>query len=822
MNLNDTEFLLNEEPLIKSIDANQDFSTEYLLSHSFEDDSAYQKTASQDSQKSAKAFIAVTNENTENNVAIQDALIIQTHSAINSFLIDYKVAKGHTEADRDLDQNTLKTFLNIFENYCYLIRFYEFQLYVTNRDKYIRLLANFFTINTVENIMYTDDYDMFLEIVKTFVHEPTNIYMRLAKNLLDKSNRLKAQILVTWKNKSEIYTTSALINKKRNIELMNLVLMKICDEFRVTDYELLKREKIILLRILERAFKTWTERKLLNEHFIDFGKELVRERVFKNILVQKRKHLLHNTEKATLKANQAIKRKTLETVRHQENIVKKAEEIQNNFAVKTLKQKYINEIKHAYKSIEYINNKPYVSLKEKALEQMVFNSRLIRQGDARYFDCMKQKCWSSIKKKHILCMLEKRYLSSVKNKNLLLLRQKLHSLTKEKHLSISTQDMLLKKRVLTNWKNEHNFDKASLDTINSNNQLCSTSIKSTLTKWRTMVRNIENEKLLFYERIYREEVAAPVAREFIYRKMLYHYMTLKKNQENAISSHSLSNKKAFFQKSRDTLGAFSSQKSKATTYRKQAVADFNFDRWRLYLNVTSSHDELVTAFLNKKITLDLSRLLYNWNLRIMRNQTMQTPLSTHLKRWKRAQIRGALEIWLEKLKLKEESTAREIKTPFRPYQMHKAFDGTVERGSLSKRLLQNIPLEEKSFVNQNVFSSEYKSSKIKEKKEFLKNLTPSTRFSKELLKPSPVKRNNLRSRIDNKQMSKDHFNSKDYLLSHNGYKDNRFSRNILMSDDSSFNTPMSTSSKISHKNSLKAHNFLSAEEDGGEALPRLK
>lgn len=287
MNLNDTEFLLNEEPLIKSIDANQDFSTEYLLSHSFEDDSAYQKTASQNSQKSAKAFIAVTNENTENNVAIQDALIIQTHSAINSFLIDYKVVKGHTEADRDLDQNTLKTFLNIFENYCYLIRFYEFQLYVTNRDKYIRFLANFFTINTVENIMYTDDYDMFLEIVKTFVHEPTNIYMRLAKNLLDKSNRLKAQILVTWKNKSEIYTTSALINKKRNIELMNLVLMKICDEFRVTDYELLKREKIILLRILERAFKTWTERKLLNEHFIDFGKELVRERVFKNILVQK-------------------------------------------------------------------------------------------------------------------------------------------------------------------------------------------------------------------------------------------------------------------------------------------------------------------------------------------------------------------------------------------------------------------------------------------------------------------------------------------------------------------------------------------------------
>lgn len=822
MNLNDTEFLLNEEPLIQSIDAEQDFSTEYLLNHSFEDDSAYQTPASQGPQQSAEALKPLTKENTEHNVEIQDALIIQTHSAVNSFLNHYKVVKGHNDADGYLDHNTLKTFLNIFENYCYLIRFYEFQLYVTNRDKYIRFLANFFKINTIETIMYTNDYDMFLEIVKTFVYEPTNIYMRLAKNLLDKTNRLKAQTLVSWKNKSEIYTTSALINKKRNSELKNLFLIKICDEFRATDYELLKREKMILLGILEKAFKAWIERKLLNEHFIDFGKELVRERVFKSIWVQKRLFLLHNTEAATLKLNQSIKKKALENLKYQGNILKKAEETQNSFAGETLKQKYINEIKYAYKSIENVYNEPYVSLKEKTLKQMVFNSRLIREGDARYFDRMRQKCWNIIRKKHKLIMLEKTYLNSVKNKNFLMLRQKLHKLTKEKHLAVSTQDMLLKKRVLINWQHKHNFGKASLDVMNSNNQVCSTIMKSALNKWRVMVSNIENEKLLFYERIYRDEVAAPVAREFIYRKIFYHYMRFKKNHENAISSHSVSNKKAFFQRSRDMLDLLSSQMSNATIYRKQAVVDFDFDKWRLYLNVLNSHDELVAALINKKIVSDLSRLLYNWNLRIMRNHTMQTPLLTHLKRWKRAQIRGALEIWLEKLKLKEESTEREIKTPFRPHQMHKAFDGTVERGSLSKRILKSIPLEDKSFVNQNVFSSEYKSSKIKEKKEFLKNLTPSTRFSKELLKPSPVKRNNLKSRVDNKQMMKEHFNSKDYFLSHNGFKDNKFSKNMLVLDDSSFNTPMSTSSKISHKNSLNSHSFLSAEKDDGEALPRLK
>lgn len=821
MDLNDTAYLLSEEPLVESIDANQEFSTEYLLNHSFKEDSTYQKTSSQDSHKSIEALRIITKENTENNVEVQDALIIQTHSAINSLLIHYKVIKGYTEANWDLNQNTLRTFLNIFENYCYLIRFYEFQLYVTNRDKYIRFLANFFTINTIENIIYTDDYNMFLEIVKTFVHEPTNIYMRLAKYLLDKSNRFKAQILVKWKNKCEIYKTSALINKRRNITLKSLFLVKICDEFRTTHYEHLNKEKVILLGILERAFQIWTERKLLNEHFTNFGKELVRERIFKNILENKRKYLLHNTEAATLRVNQAIKKKALGTLRHQRNIMNIAEETKKGFLGETLKKKYFNDIIHVYKSNEYIKSQLYVSLKEKTFKQIVFNFRSIRQGDARYFDFMKQKCWNNIQKRHILIMLEKRYLNSVKNKSLFSVRQKLHSLIKQKHFAISTQDMLSKKRALNNWKNKQNFDRKLVEAIDSNNRICSAFIKSTLNKWRVMLRNLENEKLSFYERIYRKEVAAPVAREYIYREILLYYMRLKKNQENAVTSHSFSNKKAFFQKFRDTNDVYNSQMSKATIYRKQAVVDLDFDKWRLYLYVTNSHDELVTAYLNQKITSDLSRLLYNWNMRIMRNQIMQTPLSTHLKRWKRAQIRGALEIWLEKLKLKEKSRAREIKTPFRPHQIHKTFDGTVERGSLSRRIQQSIPLEEKSFGNQNVFSSEYKSSKIKEKKEFLKNLTPSTRFSKELLKPSPVKRDNLKSRIDSKQLMKDHFNGKDYLLSHIGFKENRFSRNLLMSDDSSFNTPMSTSSKISHKNSLKPHKYPSVDNDG-EALPSLK
>ncbi|SGZ38210.1 uncharacterized protein HGUI_00410 [Hanseniaspora guilliermondii] len=822
MDLNDTEFLLKEEPLIQSIDTSQEFSTEYLLNHSFEADNVYKKIELQDSEQLVKASKTVIKENTEHDVAIQDALIIQTHSAIHSLLNYHKVAKDYNEVKGDLDHDTLKTFLSIFENYCYLIRFYEFQLYVTNKDKYIRFLANLFEVNTVEQIMYTDEFNMFVEIVRTFVHEPTNIYMRLSKSLLEKSNRLKTRIFLSWKNKYKIHKPSIMISKKKDTELKRFFLVKICDEFRATNHELFEKEKITLVRSFERVFRMWAEKKLLKEHFINFGNELVKERFFKNVFLLKRKHLLHISEEATSKVNKKIKRKVLEFLRHQGNLIKTAEDIQNNFVRERIKQKYFDEMKHAFISFEHINRQPHVSLKKKMLKQMVLNARLIREGDTRYFDFMKQKCWNSIQKKLILIKLEKKYLKAVKGKNFLLLRQKLHNINKKKALAISTEDLLLRKRVLINWKTKRIFGKALVDAANNNNQICSAIIRSTMNKWRIMIHNIKDEKLLFFERTYKEEVSALVAREFIYRKILCQYMKLKKNQEMAAKSHSVNTKRAFFLRSRDTLGAIGNQISQATMYRTQAVIDFDFAKWRLYLYVTRSHDELVTAFVNKKIVSDLSRLLYNWNLKIMRNETMQTPLSTHLKRWKRAQIRGALEIWLEKLKSKEESIKMEIKTPFRPYQMHKPFDGTVERGNMSKKILRSIPLEEKNLVNENVFSSEYKSSKIKEKKEILKSLTPSTRFSKELLKPSPVKRHNLKTRIDNNPMMKNYFNSEDYLLSHIGFKDNKFSSNTVKLDETSFNTPMSTSTKLNHKNSLKSHKFLSVEEDDGEFLPSLK
>mgnify|MGYP001328390101 FL=1 len=222
MELNDTEYLLNPALFTDSVTIEDKFSTEYLLNESL----GVENKKADDEQISSKNFDILPSplttpvkEDIESILINQDASIIQTHSAINS------LSGNYTNGDElELEKNTIKTFLKIFENYCYFIRYYEYQLYLSNQDKYIRFLIHLFAKKSSNFFETTEDLNMFIEIVRTFVNEPTNIYMKLSKKVLDKDNTMKASIIWKWNRRSKIYKTSDLINQDSDDEVKKMFL----------------------------------------------------------------------------------------------------------------------------------------------------------------------------------------------------------------------------------------------------------------------------------------------------------------------------------------------------------------------------------------------------------------------------------------------------------------------------------------------------------------------------------------------------------------------------------------------------------------------
>lgn len=821
MELNDTEYLLNPALFTDSVTIEDKFSTEYLLNESL----GVENKKADDEQISSKNFDILPSplttpvkEDIESILINQDASIIQTHSAINS------LSGNYTNGDElELEKNTIKTFLKIFENYCYFIRYYEYQLYLSNQDKYIRFLIHLFAKKSSNFFETTEDLNMFIEIVRTFVNEPTNIYMRLSKKVLDKDNTMKASIIWKWNRRSKIYKTSDLINQDSDDEVKKNVFMDMINKIRITEFELLQTERKFLLKsFIKRYFNLWKEKKKLTEHYVYFGNELIRERFFKESIYSNwRKILLHKDE-ADMHMHKVVKKKAFEKLWLQREINNEAKDKQETFTDYNLKVKYTNNLKQKHSLLETLNEKKDMKLKTETLRQLIFQARLGRQADMVYFGLIKRNCLELLQKKLTLKQLEERFAGATKTRYFKILLKRIRSLDKDEKFAVNANRNLIKKRLLNCLKIKYEMDTKLM--ISADKKAVSTvsSVRTAFDKWRMLVSNIKYEKLMFYEKIYNNEVAVPVAKETVYRHLLSSYMKLKTYEEEGEKLQVLNDKKNFFNAAKKALHKQNAQFLRLASYKSQNVRDAYLNKWRMSLNVVESHDELVLAFLNKRTVTDLSKILYNWNLKVMRNESMNTPLLTHRKRWRRAQLRGVLGVWMEKQRLKEaELVKRAIKTPFKQHDSQKAFNGTVERRNVPHRLF----LEETPFVgtpiNQNIYSSEFKTSKIREKKELLENFTPHSRFSKDLLRPSPVKKQILKTRMESMPSAKDEINSKEYKLSNNS-KDNRYFRNKISLDDASFSTPFSTNSNLRYKTHVSPEIKTSIENSKKTFLPPLK
>lgn len=827
MSSNDTEYLLNQDFFDNDIAVEEELSTEYLLNHSFAPAVASDDNLQQYSKKPEKVMVpnlSKPNEDIENILNNQDASIIQTHSAIHS-LIDNYANNGQFNILKtvNMGQEILETFLKIFENYCYFIRYYEYQLYIANQDKYIRFLSNMFAGNNLDSLQVGEDLNMFIEIIYTFVNEPTNIYMRLSKNLLEKNNKLRSLILNKWSGRYKIYKTSNLVTHDANEEIKKTAFLSMVKKARNIEHELMnKLNQHLLDHSIQNSFDLWREKCNLADHYAHFGNELIKERILKKSIQEKWSLTLIHRNSATDFMNKSLKKRVFAKL----IVCKKNANIydtkQKAFADRNLKQKTMSNLKEQYTSISTLDSESNMNLQKNILDRLLKQSKLLRQADVQYFNSLKKHHWELLQKKLTLSLLERKYKENRMSKYLKTLQVRVNELGKLQRLGKSERKMLLKRSLMVALKHSYNHDKELKSAADKKALAIKSAMKPAFNKWRVMVENIKNEKLIFYERIYTNEVAVPVAREFVFRALLSSYNSLRENSQEANRLHTVNSKKRFVDIAKQKLKGQDELLSEATNYRSTNVKEVYLDKWKMSSYVAESHDELMLAFLNKKMITELGRILYNWNLKVMRNESMNTPLLTHRKRWRRAQLRGALEIWVEKLRLKEAEIAKQtIKTPFRLHQTQKAYSGTVDRSQIPQRFMLDETLFTETPPSQNVYSSEFKSSKIREKKELLGNFTPYSKFSKDLLKPSPVKKQTLRTRLENSSNTKDEFNTNDYLLSNSGPKNKINFRNRGL-EDTTFSTPVSTSSKLSHRKPSLAHGGMNLNENKGGSLPRLK
>lgn len=765
---NDTDYLLKYPSNKSDVDNLINHSTMSLVNKSIED---IMKTDIQH-DISIKLEPRVVTENIEDMLLTQDEKIIKLHAKLYSLF----VKANDTDSRRTIlislgvSNKELIEFIKVFENYCYFIRLYEHQLYCSNNDKYIKFLIDSIVDIELEGANEPVNFKLLKDVILNFNYNPKNIYMRLSWYLYQKEHQSITSIFKKWRTLSSVrHNLQKLHNiwiEKIQRKTLNIFIKKYNKEVdeRNGISDLFYHKKILIDSCLK-----WKQKTLLLEKFIIFGEELVKERIMKNILREKLKHLNLMSINAENFYHGQLKRKIILLFMKSINHLKNENALARIHLDTTRKSHFlINiEIKNTdLRNMTFVANSLSVRKSFRSLCDIA-NSRIL--ADEFYFKTLKLHHWNE--------MLVAYKLSTFKRKQQVITKvfiidtwakktMKQQLMIRKADIKFETRDTNLYKILIFN-KLENKLNVLSnLNNIFEENKLFLS--KSTIIKcfqsWNKLSQSIKINKLEFMLNLFFKQT---------------HHLNIKYNflqsVQNSITTknelsitaeehyHTKLKKKVIFS-FLSNIENLKSQAFIADKYKEKRAASNVVLNMKIKYSLINDFIQLSSVYTDRKLYKNVKRIITNWNLKLLKIKNMSSALDTHSKRWKRAELRGIISLWQDQMHLAEQHRAQlNSSGPDLSLFSEKLLTGDVvlnQQKGFNELHDANIYVTPEKKIQSRRQAIDYLNSKnleIQERRRFYQGSMKKKKMNANemILKPSPIKTSKTLSRTMKKKLNFD-------------------------------------------------------------------
>ncbi|XBW35649.1 hypothetical protein QEN19_001222 [Hanseniaspora menglaensis] len=738
------EDIMNEENKNAAVSLSKELSSQKTSSSLKDIESLFQQQDSEVIVMQAKLYSLFKNRDKANNFKVM--------------LISLSVS----------EQEILK-FIKVLESYVYFIRLYEYQLYCLNNDKYIKFLIDTMVNNDLNENGELANFNLFKNIIVTFNSHPTNIYMRLSWILYNKSVKSKGEIFQHWKNisliKLNLGKVTRIWNERTQRKLLNTLILKYnknTDEFhKVTNAFLYKL-------LTTKALLKWKNKQSLIGKYDHFGEDLVREQVFKTYFLTNMAKLKKINAIANEFKNKNLSVMFLVKLKNKINKIKDLDDwAKHKFETKFKSETFLkmNDNIDSLKKLKKIST---VFTLQKHFKNIIFQAENRALSDSFYFHNLKKTCFKRI-------LFSYKLKTKVVRHNQLLKKLALDMWVNRflKNINMSESAILkcesrdinpIKISAIYQLQKKSDYILVLQSILDENKVMLNEALfRKYIQSWRAILHNITMNKLeylmqLFYKNNYQYQIKKKAVSRLKQFLQADHYDMI-----DADFYYQANLKKRVMRSMYNCFSNIKNQELIASKYKEKKAALNILFNFRSKFRLTKDLAQLASVYKDRKLFKSVKKAINHWNLKLLKIKNMSNSLDTHIKRWKRAETRGIISLWLnQKNALTEYKYQGEISNNSELISVNSKeifSDETLNRklntfDSRDEALIYETPLKKVRNRRDVIDYTNFKNLEIQERKRFYQGSIKKNKnnLSEPILKPSPIKTSKTLSKTMKKKL----------------------------------------------------------------------